>query len=169
MSLKFLRLQIELEKTGKYLYSSFREVEEDYAKNIGNEGPDYLWGLYFSEIFWKVHHRFTNFFLRNFINVESKTGLILEIPSGTGFFMTEFLRLNGNWHAIGVDIADASINFSRDILKANKISDSTYTLIKSDFFNFQPNEKFDRIICGDRKSTRLNSSHSQQSRMPSSA
>lgn len=149
MSLRFLQLQIKLEKTGKYLYSSFDEVKEDYAKNIDDEGPDYLWGLYFSEIFWKIHHGFTNFFLENFLNKESKIGLVLEIPCGTGFFMTEFLRINENWHAVGIDLADASINFTKNILKANNISNSSYTLIKDDFFKYQPKEKFDKIICGE--------------------
>ena len=149
MSLRFLKLQIKLEKTGKYLYSSFDEVKEDYAKNVDNEGPDYLWGLYFSEIFWKIHHGFTNFFLKDFLHKEPETGLVLEIPCGTGFFMTEFLRINPEWHAVGVDLEDASINFTRNILKANNISTSSYTIIKDDFFKYQPKEKFDKIICGE--------------------
>ncbi len=64
MSLTFLRLQIKLEKSGKYLYSTFKEVEDhEYKLNEGEYGPDYLWGMYFSEVFWKIHHNFTNFFL----------------------------------------------------------------------------------------------------------
>ncbi len=65
MSIKFLRLQKNLEKTGKYLYSTFEEVEKNEynTNNKDSDGPDYLWGLYFSEIFWKIHHNFFNFSL----------------------------------------------------------------------------------------------------------
>ena len=63
MSKEFLKLQKNLEQNGKYLFSTFEEVEKN-EYNLDNDelnGPDYLWGLYFSEIFWKIHHNFTNF------------------------------------------------------------------------------------------------------------
>lgn len=151
LSFEFLKLQVQLEKTGKYLYSSFKEVEENlYSKNDGHEhGPDYLWGLYFSEIFWKIHYNFTKFFLQDFVKNVKNKGKVLEIPTGTGFFLCEFLRENSKWEGTGVDLADSSISISEEILKTNKINQESYELKKIDFHNLREEEKFDRIICGE--------------------
>jgi len=151
MSLEFLKLQVKLEKSGKYLYSSFKEVEEnEYSKNgLEMEGPDYLWGLYFSEAFWKIHHNFVKFFLRDFNTNAKNKGVVLEIPCGTGFFLCEFLKKNPSWVATGVDLADTSISFSNMLFKANKIPENSYRLLKIDFFEFVETEKFDRIMCGE--------------------
>jgi len=149
MSLQFLKLQIQLEKTGKYLYSSFNEIKEQYAKNEGHEGPDYLWGLYLSEVFWKIHHGFTNFFLKEFVNNAEVRGTVIEIPCGNGFFLSEFLRQNAQWKGTGIDLADASVEFSKILLNANKIPEKSYEIIKMDFLDYNETQKFDRIICGE--------------------
>lgn len=151
LSFEFLKLQVKLEKTGKYLYSSFKEVEENlYSKNDSHEhGPDYLWGLYFSEIFWKIHYNFTKFFLQNFVKDVKNEGAVLEVPTGSGFFLCEFLKINSQWKGTGVDLADSSISISEEILKKNHVSENSYKLIKSDFLDLKENEKFDRIICGE--------------------
>ena len=150
MSKEFLKLQKNLEETGKYLYSKFDEVEKN-EYNVNNEvdGPDYLWGLYFSEIFWKIHHNFTNFSLNNFMSDLPSTGNILEVPSGTGFFLCEFLRKNPNWFAVGVDLADSAIEFSHKLFQVNKISKNSYKIIKMNFHQLEPNKKYDRILCGE--------------------
>ena len=151
LSLDFLKLQVNLEKTRKYLYSSFKEVEENiYSKtNQHEEGPNYLWGLYFSEVFWKIHHNFFNFFLKNFVDQRQNHGTILEIPSGTGFFLSEFLRENPEWRGTGIDLADTAIAISEMVLNANNIPKKSYNIIKKNFLDFDAIEKFDRIICGE--------------------
>lgn len=152
LSFEFLKLQVKLEKTGKYLYSSFKEVEENlYSKNDSHEGhgPDYLWGLYFSEIFWKIHYNFTKFFLQNFAMDVKNEGIVLEIPTGSGFFLCEFLKINSCWKGIGVDLADSSISISEEILRTNHVSKDSYELKKLDFLDLKENEKFDRIMCGE--------------------
>jgi len=151
LSFEFLKLQIQLEKTGKYLYSTFSEVEENlYSKNDSHEhGPDYLWGLYFSEIFWKIHYNFTKFFLQSFVNDVKNEGRVLEVPTGSGFFLCEFLQKNSKWKGTGVDLADSSISISQKILRTNHISKDSYVLKKYDFHNLKEEEKFDRIICGE--------------------
>lgn len=149
LSLEFLTLQSELEKTGKYKYSSFDEVEKfEYGKSQFN-GPDYLWGLYFSEVFWKVHHNFVIFFINNFAKNLSVQGNFLEVPLGTGFFLCEFLRLNPKWNGFGIDIADTSIKFSKTILQVNKIPNNSFKIDKMDFLNYKETKTFDRICCGE--------------------
>lgn len=151
MSLEFLKLQIKLEKTGRYLYSSFKEVEENaYSKNsLEMEGPDYLWGLYFSEVFWRIHHNFVKFFIQDFITNLKDKGTVLEIPSGTGFFLCEFLRKNPDWHGTGVDLANTSISFSKMLFKSYSIPQNSFNLLETNFYKFEESEKYDRIMCGE--------------------
>lgn len=149
MSMDFLKLQVELEKTGHYKYSSFNEVLNSTYQNDDVEGPDYLWGLYFSEIFWKVHYNFVSFFLVDFIKNLPKNGTILEVPSGTGFFLCEFLRRNPTWDGLGVDISESSIEFSKKLLDSNNISNDSYKIIKQDFLKLDETKQFDIICCGE--------------------
>jgi 2-polyprenyl-3-methyl-5-hydroxy-6-metoxy-1,4-benzoquinol methylase len=151
MSIKFLRLQKNLEKTGKYLYSTFEEVEKNEynTNNKDSDGPDYLWGLYFSEIFWKIHHNFFNFSLNDFMSGLPATGKVLEVPSGTGLFLCEFLINNPNWLGVGIDVADSSIKFSQKLLQINNIPNNSYKILKMNFHQLEPNEKYDRILCGE--------------------
>ena len=149
MNYEFLRQQMHLEKTGKYLYNSFKEIEEVFKQNEEEFGPNYLWGMYFSQPFWKTHHNFINMFLENFVQNNKTVGKVLEIPSGNGFFLCEFLRANPNWHGTGIDLSDASISFSKELFKANKIQEKFYTFIKQDFYDYQGPEEFDMVMCGE--------------------
>ena len=151
MSIEFLKLQKNLEKTGRYLHSTFEEVEKNEynTNNKDLDGPDYLWGLYFSEIFWKIHHSFSNFSLNDFMSNVPPTGKVLEVPCGTGFFLCEFLRKNSNWLGIGVDLADSAIKFSQILFHTNNIPKNSYKIMKMNFHQLESNEKYDRILCGE--------------------
>ena len=124
-------------------------MELKYNINNEEDGPDYLWGLYFSEVFWKIHHNFTNFSLNNFMSNLPSTGNILEVPSGTGFFLCEFLRKNPNWFAVGVDLSDSAIQFTHKLFQVNKIQKNSYKIIKMDFLQLETNKKYERILCGE--------------------
>ena len=87
--------------------------------------------------------------LNNFMSNLPSTGNILEVPSGTGFFLCEFLRKNPNWFAVGVDLADSSIEFNHKLFQVNKISKNSYKIIKMNFHQLEPNKKYDRILCGE--------------------
>jgi len=150
LSFDFLKLQVNLEKTGKYLYSSFAEVEKNvFLKNGKHEGPQYLWGLYFSEVFWKIHCKLTKFFMNEFSNRVNEEGTVLEVPIGTGFHLSQFLMKNPKWSGIGVDLTENAVKFSKNIFKINKIPKESYNIIKEDFFTFKNKTKFNRIICGE--------------------
>src|SRR5262249_154892 len=67
-SMEFVYLQRKLDKTGRYLYSTFKEV----ADNVYNDperslaGAPYIWALYFTQVFWITHGKLWQFFLRDF-------------------------------------------------------------------------------------------------------
>lgn len=150
-SLEFLRLQIGLEKTGKYLYSSFKEVEEGAYRDPSRKltGPWYTWALYFTQFFWVTHNRVFDFFLENFVKPAPNQGDVLEVPTGTGLFLTYFLLNKPAWQGIGVDLSDSAIKFTQDILQIYQIPAEQETIIKDDVYKYQPGRQFDRIMSGE--------------------
>ena len=150
LSIDFLKFQIILEKSGKYPHSSFKEIEEIYKdKKEEDSGPNYLWGLYFSEIFWKIHCNLTKFFDKEFISKAEDKGSLLEVPIGTGFYLSEFMLKKPKWNGLGIDIASNAIRFSQKICSVNNIADTSFRIEKNDFITQKFTSKFDRIICGE--------------------
>ena len=150
-SLEFLRLQIELEKTGYYRYSSFKEVEEGVYRDSKRKltGPWYTWALYFTQFFWVTHNRVFDFFLENFVGPAESQGDVLEVPTGTGLFLTYFLLNKLIWRGIGVDLSDSAIEFTKDVLRVYRIPASRVAIIKDDVYKYQPERQFDRIMSGE--------------------
>jgi len=150
-SLEFLRLQIELEKTGEYKYSSFKEVEQGAYNDPKRKltGPWYTWALYFSQFFWVTHNNVFNFFLNDFVKSAPSTGDVLEVPTGTGLFLNYFLLRKPSWKGTGVDLSDSSIDFTKNVLQAYKVPINQVSIIKEDIYKYKPKEKFDRIMSGE--------------------
>ena len=67
-------------------------------------------------------------------------------------------------YKITTEVKSLSFDFSQVLASGETLSTSTCTVIVVDGTDATPSN-----LLSDRKSTRLNSSHSQQSRMPSSA
>ncbi len=150
-SLEFLRLQIGLEKTGHYLYASFKEVEEGAYRDPNRKltGPWYTWALYFTQFFWVTHNRVFRFFLDNFVGSAASSGYVLEVPTGTGLFLTYFLTNKPAWQGTGVDLSDSAIQFTKDILQIYQVPAGRATIIKEDVYKYQPERQFDRIMSGE--------------------
>src|SRR3989344_4013764 len=140
INIEFLKLQASLEKNGAYLYSTFREIE-------GLE-QGYLWGLYFSQIFWAAHHRAFNFFLKEFVRKRGRTGRCLDAPVGSGMFLTQFLLTNKNWSGTGVDLSAVSTDFAENIFRINRLA-GRGKLFNEDFHKFESADIFERIICAE--------------------
>lgn len=150
-SLEFLQLQIELERTGKYPHSSFQEVEAHVYNNPSRKlsGPWYTWALYFSQFFWVTHNNVFHFFNDDFIKKNGSKGKVLEVPTGTGLFLTYFLLKNKGWYGTGIDIGDSSIDFTRKVLNVFNIPENRVKIVNQDIYKYETREKFDRIICGE--------------------
>lgn len=149
MNIEFLKLQASLEKNGKYLYSSFEEVEREVLKKKKpgeTGGVDYLWGLFFTEIFWVTHHRLFNFFLKEFISKSPSKGICLDAPVGSGIFLSNFLSINKEWKGVGIDLSDTAIDLAKQLFEINKQLNQV-ELIKEDINEYKSGVNFDRIIC----------------------
>lgn len=149
LNIDFLKLQALLEKNGRYLYSSFDEVERAVfkKKKPGDaEGVDYLWGLFFTEIFWVTHHRLFNFFLKEFAGKVPLKGICLDAPVGSGIFLSNFLSINKEWKGVGIDLSDSAIDLAKQLFEINKQLNRV-ELIKEDINESRDSVNFDRIIC----------------------
>jgi 2-polyprenyl-3-methyl-5-hydroxy-6-metoxy-1,4-benzoquinol methylase len=149
-SMEFVHLQRQLDETGRYLYSTFQEVEQhvynDPARALS--GPPYLWAMYFTQAFWITHAKVWQFFLRDFASAPGRPGVVLEVPSGNGLFLTHFLRSNPRWRGVGVDLSDGSIEFTRRMTALNGLRE-VVDVRKQDFFHLDESQRFERIICGE--------------------
>ena len=149
VDVEFLKLQASLEKNGKYLYSSFKEVKKEVfekKERSGSEGVEYLWAVFFSNIFWITHCRVFNFFREDFIDTADQIGTCLEAPTGSGIFLNYFLLENDEWTGKSVDLGDTSISFAKNLAKIHNLSDKII-FSKQDLNEYKTEEKFDRIIC----------------------
>lgn len=150
-SVEFLRLQLHLHKTGKYLYSSYEQLDK-YVYSDPNrklKGPWYTWALYFSQIFWVTHWNVLKFFLTDFVGKKGEQGDVLEVPTGTGIFIALFLAKKPGWKGVGVDLGETSIEFTKNTLSWNNITYDRMKLIKEDIYKWETDKKFDSIICGE--------------------
>lgn len=145
----FLKLQMELEREGHYRFKTYAEVEQYSYNNAAVSGPQYLWELYFSQVFWLVHQKIFGFFKNNFLATGEATGSVLEVPAGTGIYLSEFLLANPTWGGVGLDIADSAVNFSAKVLATNGIPPARFSLLKQDIHTYGPEQKFDHIISGE--------------------
>ena len=78
-----------------------------------------------------------------------------------------------SWNAFRVDISEDIIKNQADLMVEKGLKDAGYLNVNIDDGFFNERDSNGKMQANktrlDRKSTRLNSSHSQQSRMPSSA
>ena len=130
---------------------------EDYASSFKNSGDvfDYRsadkWGPYFKYI------------VRKWLP-EDKNASIIDLGCGEGRIIY-LLKGMGYSNTTGVDISDSQVKLARQIeSNIHKINILDHLRNTSDIYNLIL--AFDVV---DRKSTRLNSSHTDISRMPSSA
>ncbi|KKU51520.1 MAG: hypothetical protein A3H69_02020 [Candidatus Sungbacteria bacterium RIFCSPLOWO2_02_FULL_47_9] len=150
-SLEFLRLQIELEKTGRYKYATFKEVEEKVYNDSSRVlvGPWYTWALFYSQFFWVTHQRVFKFFIDEFVSSSPASGSVLEVPSGTGLYLTYFLKNKPSWQGVGVDISESAKVFTEDVLRVYDIGSDRCLFVLEDLHTYEPRQKFDRIMCGE--------------------
>jgi 2-polyprenyl-3-methyl-5-hydroxy-6-metoxy-1,4-benzoquinol methylase len=147
-SLEFLTLQAELEKTGHYRLSSYSEAQETVYQNPEVMDSRYLHGLLLSQALWINHHKMLLFFINEFCHDCEKKGRIIEVPVGTGIYISEFNKINNSWDSEGYDISISSVNFAYKIANLN-LPSHNIKLRKRDVFKLSGEEKFDRIICGE--------------------
>lgn len=139
----FLRLQVKLETKKKYEMETFDQAyKEVYDNDLFMQ--KYLNGLLLTQIFWLNHMKIFSFFFKNFCDGNAG-GDIMEVPIGTGIYLSEFLKKNPSWRGTGYDISKTAVKFSKRLFEKNE---TRARLEVKDVFEIK-NEKYDKIICGE--------------------
>ena len=146
LSEEFVRLQIELDRDGKYKYSSFEEVRAIVYDNPEVMEGRYLNGLLISQALWMNHRKIYSYFVDDFCSNNPPAGKVLEVPTGSGVYVTEFARLNPGWEARGVDLSRSSVEFTREIARLRGCS---VTVSNENILEHAGDSTYDRLICGE--------------------
>jgi len=146
-SLDFLKLQMELEKTGSYRLKTFQEAKEKVYSDHELMSTKYLNGMLLSQAFWINHYKIFDFFIKEFCRNNAANGKVIEVPVGTGIFLSEFMEHNGGWAATGCDISKSAIDFAKRVIELN--NPKQINLFEKDIFEIEEETKYDAIICGE--------------------
>ncbi len=147
LSEEFVRLQIELDRTGRYRHSSFADVRASVYDNPEVMNGRYLNGLLLSQAFWVNHAALFAFFEERFAAHNAPHGNVLEVPCGTGFYIAEFARANPGWSAEGIDLSESSVAFAREVVRLDGAAH--VDIRKGDVFELPEDARYERIICGE--------------------
>jgi 2-polyprenyl-3-methyl-5-hydroxy-6-metoxy-1,4-benzoquinol methylase len=146
LSEEFVILQMELDRTGRYRYSSFDEVRRIVYDNPDVMDRRYLNGLFLSQAFWVNHATIHTYFVQSFCDVAPPAGSILEVPSGTGIYISEFAKRKPGWTAAAMDLSASSVAFTSDMARLNGV---VVAVSREDIFQTGGGVQYDRIICGE--------------------
>jgi SAM-dependent methyltransferase len=113
LSMEFLKLQRELEKTGRYLLGSEREALQVAYANQDVFGAYYLPGLLLSEALWPNHFLLGEAFKKSFLNRLASGSEVLEVGVGTGYHLELLFRYCPDVSYTGFDISTYAIDFCR--------------------------------------------------------
>lgn len=119
LSLEFLRLQRELEKTGRYLLSSEREAIEKVYANPAVFGGYYLPGLLLSEALWPNHFVMNALYRDVFLADLPPAPHVIEVGVGTGWHLRELFAARPQAQYSGYDVSAYAIDFGRRFAAAD--------------------------------------------------
>ncbi len=149
-SFEYIKLQKDLNLSGRYLHSSFEDTRREVYHNSEVMEGYYLSGLLLSSFLWYNHYKIFNFFQNNFIPRLDKCGSNLEIGTGHGLFTSLFLDRLHEWITEGIDISQYSLDYTKLNLDHFKIEKSKYHLDIGDIMQLNlGNEMFDSVVCGE--------------------
>jgi len=151
LSIEFLRLQQQLEKTGRYLLSSEHEAAEQVYHNEDVFGAYYLPGLLLTEALWPNHFKLNHAFKTAFLSQLPASPSVLEVGVGTGYHLSQLLTTHERVNYEGIDISQFAIDFCKTFaapdLDARSSVDFQLASITGDYR--PPAAKLDGIIMGE--------------------
>jgi ubiquinone/menaquinone biosynthesis C-methylase UbiE len=150
LSLEFLKLQKELEKTGRYLHSSERETLPKVYSSERVFGGYYLAGLLLSEALWPNHFVFTESFVADFASRLPKGAKVLEVGVGTGYHLAKLFNARPDISYLGIDVSQFAIDFARKFA-SDELDDKTaeFVLANATAGIEAPLAAFDAVVCGE--------------------
>jgi 2-polyprenyl-3-methyl-5-hydroxy-6-metoxy-1,4-benzoquinol methylase len=146
-SQEFLILQMELNKTGSYKFSTLEETKRLILDDPNIMTNRYMHGLLLSQALWINHYDLFNFFISEFCKDNKLLGSVLEVPVGSGIFSCEFLKMNSKWDLIAFDLSKSSVKYAKSLFLNSSLD--TSLILEGNVFDISEDKKFDKIICGE--------------------
>lgn len=145
---EYLLLQSKLEKEGKYVCSSFGEVNDKVYQEETVMENYYLDGMLLSQALWPNHCKMCQYFIGlNYLTGPSSC--ILDVPSGAGIYTyltVKHFKFKG---LLSVDISPYARMYTENILKNSGMDMGNVFLETADFSVVDNGKKYDLIICGE--------------------
>ena len=140
--------QIYFSEHGHYRWSRFADLANDVYFNA-EYMRKYMYGLAITSFLWPNHVALHDFFVRTF--PRDRTGTYLEIGPGHGYYFMQAAQLGNFDRLIGVDISEASVALTRDIVRHFGIDKRGHAeIIQKDFFTFNDgDEAYSCIVMGE--------------------
>ncbi len=151
LSIEFLRLQKELERTGSYLLSSEQEARERVYHNAQVFGGYYLPGQLLSQALWINHFRIDEAYRNRFLPRLKAGSEVVEVGVGPGYHLRHLLEKVPEVRYLGLDISDYAIDFSRKFALGEGPENSGVRLVNrniSDGSGLEP-ASVDAVILGE--------------------
>ena len=151
LSVEFLKLQRQLEQSGRYLLGSEREALQAAYDNERVFGGYYLPGLLLSEALWPNHFVLGQAFLRSFVPRIVDGAEVLEIGVGTGYHLDLLLSRRPNVRYTGFDISGYAIDFCRHYAFGTSGEDARARFIQGNVSAGLPlpSESVDAVVMGE--------------------
>lgn len=151
MSLDFITLQREVEKTGRYKYSTVAEAQQHAYDNPEVFGGYYIQGLLLSEVFWPNHFRINQLF-REFLGRVAKPGArMVEVGVGSGYHLHQLVGLAPDCRYLGVDISAIALDFAQRFAFAGTTQPDGVSFVHGNACDgiSVPEGGADAVICGE--------------------
>jgi len=141
---EFLFLQVKLKKTGRYLYQTFSEIEENvYQSKLMDDY--YLDGLLLSQFFWPNHYKILEHLQCHVAN--SSYSSVLDAPCGSGLQAAVIASEIPGAKIDCVDLSPFSLNFTRRLIDGLGMGHKSLTYKVQNIFD--TTGKYDFICCGE--------------------
>jgi len=145
---EYLVLQAKLNKTGRYLYSSFKEVNENVYQSGNVMNAYYLDGLLLSQLLWPNHVKMGQYFISQ-SNRTMSSSAILDVSSGAGiypFYIAKYFKYK---KLRSIDISQHSRKYTEDLLRCSRLDTQRVSVELKDIYDLNGQQTFDFISCGE--------------------
>jgi 2-polyprenyl-3-methyl-5-hydroxy-6-metoxy-1,4-benzoquinol methylase len=147
MCLEMLGQEIKFKKTGKYPEISALQVKDQVYEQYNSMRMRVI-GLLLTYILWPNHYHMFRLYKEYLVGKNIKT--YLEIGAGHGLFLAEALKHNEEMTATIIDISQASIDVSAEILEGFGVNSAAVTMLCGDFLTSDlHNDFYDFIVMGE--------------------
>lgn len=139
--------EFRFRKTGQYPSDSAKSAFENVYSNQ-DVMRKYVVGLLLSHLFWPNHYKMLRYFQAEIAKHNATSAL--EIGAGHGLFVTETMRAFPNATVTVLDISEASLGVTREMLQAFEADESHVEFVLNDFLEYAPaGRKWDLIVMGE--------------------